>query len=363
MADLEDVILSSLEDAQLTDTPALADEPELEATDDTSVDVVADPAPETPVVEEVAAASVTTPTLETPTVPEKTTPKKVEEDFDKKFGLEQFSPSGRENRIPYSRVKKIAQKAVRDAKKEWETETSPRVVEFETKLKERDTKLEEYSKFENFMVTKPDEFLDRLATIPAYKPFFSTLQALIDHYNKETAGAATQTTTGPIPDGMPAPDEKLSDGSMVYSEAGLRKLLEWQSSQVESKVTKQIEDRYKPMESEWQAQQRVQAVIPQVRAQIQEARTWPLFVDNEDAIVTALKADSKLSLEGAYRKVVFPKITADRAKMKEDVLREVKSAPRSTSVSAPTSKPVAPVHSGPRELEDIIAESIKDLKR
>jgi len=38
------------------------------------------------------------------------------DDFDKKFGLTSTSPTGRENRIPYSRVKKITEKAVTDAK-------------------------------------------------------------------------------------------------------------------------------------------------------------------------------------------------------------------------------------------------------
>ena len=108
--------------------------------------------------------------------------------------------------------------------------------------------------------------------------------------------------------------------------------------------------------------QRLEAVVPVIRKQIEEAKTWPMFNENQDEIVAALKANPNLSLEGAYRQIVVPKIVADRSRIKQDVLREAQHAPTSTSVpNRAATKPVAPT-AGPRSLEDIIKESIATLK-
>lgn len=357
MADLTEVIEDAISDA--TQPVELVPEPE-ETLDSEPISEPPTEPVETPVE---PSSEVLSPAAKTPE-PGST------EDFEKKFGLTPSTPGGRENRIPYSRVKKITEKAVIDgvaaAKKEWETTSTPKLTDYETKVKgyqtqvkDYETRLENVAQFEKIMVSDPDKFLTMLSEIPAYKNFFASVNQAFQAAQGQPGVAATRPAQPG--DDMPAPDQQLSDGTSVYSMEGLKSLLAWQSSQVEKRVTKQVEDRYRPIESEWKANQQVQAVMPAVRAQIAEARTWPLFNDNETEVVTALQADSRLTLEGAYRKVVFPKITAERNKMREDILKEVKAAPRSTSAPVGATKPTS-MPTGPQTLEDIIRESIKTLK-
>lgn len=366
MSNLEDVILAAVEDNDLPADPTpevdQTDSPEPVETLETPVEaapeavepIVADPSPEVP-----------SPAESVPEVKPDAKEKPKKEDFDTKYGLEPTSPSGRENRIPYTRVKKIADKAVRDAKKEWTSEYEPKLAESEAKNRDYETKLERVSRFEDVMINKPDQFLDMLSTIPAYQHFFRTIeQAMSGHMPAQAAPPQADPA-----DERPAPNQKLSDGSMVYDEEGLDALMAWQSRQIESKITKQIEDRYKPLESEWETQQQARQneqrdaqVLSKVRADITEARTWNLFSENETEIVAALKTNPALSLEGAYRKVVFPKLVADRNKIREDVLNEVKRAPRSTSVVAGATK-ATPSTGEAKSLEEIIAEQVKTLPR
>ena len=341
--DTEEVINEALEDATLPDESTDS----VEASESTEGETPTEPveaAPEPP----SEPTEVTTEKVETPEAP------KVDE-FEKKYGVPAQSVTGRENRIPYSRVKKITEKAINDAKKEWESTTTPKLTEFETKVKDYEGRLERVGKFEDIMVNKPDQFLQMLSSIPAYSQFFKAVEASF-------AGTPPQTQpVVPPTDDMPQPNRDLPDGTKVYDMEGLKALMAWNAKQVEDRVTKQVTERYGPIESQWQAEQRYQAVIPQVQAQITEARTWPLFNENEDEIVKALDANKKLSLEGAYRQVVFPKLSTDRDKMRQDLLKEIKQAPKATSAPSGATKS-SPTSSGPRDTEDIIREAIKTLK-
>ena len=348
--DTEEVINEALEDATLPDEPTESAEA-LETSEGDAPTEPVEVAPEAP----SESAEVLTEQVDTPIKPEAP---KVDE-FEKKYGVPAQSVTGRENRIPYSRVKKITEKAINDAKKEWESTTTPKLTEFETKIKDYEGRLERVGKFEDIMVNKPDQFLQMLSSIPAYAQFFKAV---------ETAFAVTppkgqpQTQPAAQPtDDMPQPNRDLPDGTKVYDMEGLKALMAWNAKQVEDRVTKQFQERFGPMESQWQAEQRYQAVIPQVQAQITEARTWPLFNENEDEIVQVLNTNKKLSLEGAYRQVVFPKLSTDRDKMRQDLLKEIKQAPRATSAPSGATKS-GPTSSGPRDTEDIIREAIKTMK-
>jgi len=303
-----------------------------------------------------------------------TEPAQDADEFAKRFGLQSQSVTGRENRIPYSRVKKIVaraeQEATAKAKKDLEATPQPKLVEYETKVKDYEDRLGKVAQFEQMIEFQPKEFLNFLSTIPAYKEFF-------DHINQlATAQQQAQPKTEEAyldPATMPQPDEKLSDGSMVYSLAGLAKRDEWLARQIEAKALAaaeaRIAQRYKPMEDQWQAEQRRQQAIPLIQKQIAEARTWPGFVDSEAEIIEALKADPNLTLEAAHRKIVVPKLEAkiqasqpDRNKMRQEILEELKRKPVSTSAPTSQVKPQTP-SAGNRSLEDIIQEAANSLKR
>lgn len=368
---LEDVIADSL-------TDAASDPVETEtASDNTPVAEVTENAPEA-VLEAPEAISETEPedsTLEVASPASKVDSSAVQDEFAKRHGLPAQRPGERENRIPYSRVKSIVAKAEKEAKDVAFKEYEPKLQEATTKLSQYEGTLQEVAKFEQVMTTDRDKFLGMLSQVPIYKDFFDQYRQLVEFYqNAQTPAAGTQAAATGQPaegDGKPQPNEQLADGSWVYSEDQLDRLMEWRERQVEARITKQIEDRYKPIETQWQAQQaQVQqqkymneTVIPQIQKQIDEARTWPMFKEHEEDITKILQSNPNASLEGAYRQVVFPKMTADRDKMRQELLKELQTAPVApTSAPASRTRPTTAPQAGPRSLEEIIAEAVQTLK-
>jgi hypothetical protein len=275
-----------------------------------------------------------------------------------------MSSSGRENRIPYSRVKKISEKAAADAVAAKVKEFEPQLAEFKTKVDDYEGRLQKVAEFEQVMVSDPDQFLQMLSQLPVYKPFFDKLNAALSGPAAQEVAPASNV---PVTDDMPTPDQQLSDGTMVYSMDGLKALNAWNRAQARKETLTEVDKQFGPMAKEWQAhkaaQERMNTIIPQVQQQITDARTWPLFNEHETEIVKALQDNQKLSLEGAYRQIVYPKLVADRGKMREEILREVQKAPRATAVTSPASKSTASVTpTGPRALEDVIGDAIKTLK-
>lgn len=344
ITNLEDVITDAVDDSQVPEEPSTPVEGD---TPTEPVEVA--PEPTEPAVEVVE----TKPEVEAPAELDKP------DDFEKKFGIPANSPSGRENRIPYSRVKKITEKATKEAVEAKVKEFEPKLAEFQTKVKDYEERLVRVAKFEETMVNKPEQFLQLLASIPAYAQFFQAVDAAFAAQAAQPQGGAPPVQ---VTEDMPAPNQEMPDGSKAYDMDGIAALLEWKAKQVESRLTKTIESRYKPIEDEWQAHQRIQSIVPHVQSQIAEARTWKLFNEHEDEIVAVLKSDPKISLERAYQKVVFPKLEADRNKIREELLKEIKQAPKATSVVAGGSKAATQVSTGPRALEDIIAEQVKTIK-
>lgn len=343
MSDLTETIEDAITDAEIPAEPVDETPEAVEATPVEDVASVED----APATDEVASPAAQT----------------EKDEFEKKFGIPGMSASGRENRIPYSRVKKISEKAAADA-------VAAKVKEFEPQLAERDTKIQDYegrlqkvAEFEQVMVSDVDAFTGMLRQLPNWKPFFDKVDAALSGQPQAQTEAAT-----PISDDMPQPNQELSDGTMVYSMDGLKALNEWNRAQARKETLAEVDKKFGPMAKEWDdhrvAQDRMNAFIPQVRQQIADARTWPLFNEHEAEIVKALQDNQKISLEGAYRQVVYPKLVADRGKMREEILREVQKAPRATAVTAPASKSTAQVApTGPRSTEDVIMEAIQGLKR
>lgn len=370
MPNLEQVIEDSISDSQLPDEPV-----ETPETLETAPEVPAEPTLDTPestteVVEGSESTEVASPAVQAAKAQEQAVQetKPEQDEFEKKYGIPKEAFPGRENRIPYSRVKKIVANAEEGLKKTYE----PRIQEFETRVKEFETKVTDYegrlgkvAEFEGLMVNEPNKFLNMLATLPQYKAIFD--QLVKPQASKEEAKPEA------VVDDMPQPDQQLTDGSMVYSMDGLRELNAWNREQARKDVLAEVDKAYGPILKDREAQQRIQELIPQIQSQIVEARTWPSFTENEAEIVAALQKDQRLSLEGAYRQVVFPKITAERDsfklavqperdKMRAELMAELRKAPASTSAPTRANRPVSQ-SAGPRSLEQVIADSLVDIKR
>lgn len=370
MADMEQVIEDSLNDAVIDDDAADT------ATDDTpAADAAADDA--TP---EVEAKPEETSEVVAPAVKDNVDKpvegaKPAEDEFAKKFGISATGVTGRENRIPYSRVKKIVEKNERDVvarvTKELEDKYNPQITETGTKIQDYESRLQRVAQFEQVMTTNPREFLGMLSGLPAYKEFFEFVNKALEGQPGAGAaaadpGKATQPAAGAA-DPMPEPDKVLADGSRVYSMDGLKSLMEWQGRQVEQRVNsgweKKVNERFGPIEQAYKSQEYMAKLVPQIDAQIAEARKWPNFNELEQDIVKLLNENQQLSLEGAYVKAyqatVVPKLTTDRNKIRSEVLAEIKKQPAVTAAPAgvPRTKQ-APT--GPRSTEDVIKASLEE---
>lgn len=349
--DLEAVIEDSLNDAAQPAEPAEIEEVVVDTpTDDTPVDESAEQ-----VEESIEISAPGTKPIE-----------KAEgaDDFAKKFGLQANSVTGRENRIPYSRVKKIVEKNEKDVTdrvtKEAEAKFTPQITEFQTKLKAYEDRQVNVQKFEEIMEGDPKTFLGMLSKLPAYKEFFEFVQKASDGIIEQPAKATDLVAL------MPQPDQTLTDGSKVYSMEGLQALLKWQEDQVAQKTIKQVEERYAPIEKAWQTQEHAAKMVPIIEKQIAEARTWDKFTELEPKVVEILNADKNITLERAYLKAYQDaavaereQLSTDRNKMRTELLAELKKKPVSSAApTAPAKASKTP--SGPQSVEDIIAASIAE---
>lgn len=367
MSDLESVIQDSIQDVELPE-PLETSEADNDPNPTDQVELAPETTDDLPEAPEVQVPSQDAPVLD---------------EFDKKYGLAPNSSSGRENRIPYSRVKKIAdnsaKEAVTKAQEGWtkglETTHVPvaRYQELNAKVTDYESRLQGVARYEDILQNKPIEFLKKLVQMPQYAAIFNQQQ--------QTDQAQPQQSQAQVNnDPMPQPDQDGGNGNLVYSMDGLNKLLDWNARQAENRVLQKMESRYKPLEDDYKRYQQVQQVMPAVQQQIADARTWKLFNENEGEIVKILQQYPDASLERAYQHVVWPKLQAeldgarseqetlktsakaDRDKIRAEVLAELKAAPRSTSATTTGTQGRQVSSGGSRSLEDIIKESIKPLK-
>lgn len=262
---------------------------------------------------------------------------------------------GREHRIPYSRVQKIRENAIRKA-------TESAAAEWQTKVTAAEQRAQQLAEAEAAMqaavMGDPDAFLGILAEVnPAFARYLQ----------REAAAGPQATASRQAPAEMPQPDVRLSDGSATYSMKGLQALLDWNAAQVEQRLA----ERYKPfaqtVEQMTQREQQ-QALAAQSEQRVQslytDAQTWPGFKEHEDAIRKAFNEDFKAlpvaeALNAAYRKVVLPSLTAERNKVRESVLAELKQQKRSTSVpNAPQSQAQ---EAGPRSTASVARSVLQRL--
>lgn len=393
MSDLEQVIEDSLNDAV-----SGIDEPDPVA-EDSPAEVDTAPVEVAPVAEDDGTGEVTETPATTAVTPAANTDQTPKDPFEQLAGMPQMGVTGRENRIPYSRVKKITERAIADS----EAKTAESVIgrklnqgekpqdaiksfveqipQLTGKVQDYEGRLSTVGQFENVMANDPERFLGMLAKLPAYKQFFSFVEQAYNTMNQVAPQgqvqaqpqAQTQQAQAPVSDDMPQPDEKLPDGSAVYSMKGLQALMTWTQAKARAQAVqeastqfeqryKTLQDQYAPMLKAWQVHQTRQSVLPMIQAQIAEAKTWPLFNELEPEITKILERDKNISLEAAYRTVAFPRLISERNSMRQDIIQELKTAPQTTSVAGRTSKPVEPQDGRPRRIEDVIREQVEQMK-
>lgn len=234
---------------------------------------------------------------------------------------------GRTNRIPHNRVRVMVDNAVRKATTAISTELStlkPRVADYEARL----TKV---GQIEHVMFNEPERMKEILLTIPGYDKIF----------------APAATTAPTAADTPPGPDYTAPDGSKGYTPEGLQKLLDWNADRATARATAAAEERlgkrFQPIEQREKALAQQQALTTKVSTTLEEASRMPQFTENQAEILAVLAADSEQAktsgryqhnLLSAYHQVVFAKTSADRQKVREEIIKELKAAPVRTSAGS-----------------------------
>lgn len=294
---------------------------------------------------------------ETPSPQPKTEPTEKELSAAAKFLLTQGHQAkkvdGRDVWLPYGTVEKMLDRYVGEHRTTWDGER--------TTLSTKAQKAEELQGYIDQLRAgvggDPKAFLSELAEID------SRYAAFLEQKIAEV----------PVSEQMPQPDITLSDGSKTYSLKGLQDLLEWNTKRVEGTLDarlKPFQDRAEQDQQRAKQTQQAEAIHARTSQQLEDAATWTGWAEHKDDILKALQADSaeaekaggtpKLSLEGAYRKVVMAKLLEDDGKKRERLLKEIHDAPKSSALSRQTTD--APKTTGPRSTQDIVRATIAKLE-
>lgn len=270
----------------------------------------------------------------------------------------------KENRIPYSRVKKI----LGNAQKKLTDQHTSAVTETTTKLRQTEEALAPLLTMAKLADADPDRYISELARFnPAYKKFLTPAAAPATPPKPQTQVSALGE--------MPKPDAKFADGSTGYSPEGFQKVLDWNYARAKQDAAAEAEakfaERFGPIEKDYQQKQFEQQQTPIVNAQIAHAKqTWgKAFDDYQGEIMKALQANDGqmgrpyLDFHAAVASVLAPKQRFDaetsRTAMRGELIKELAGRPAAAQRTAPAAVAAGSVDAGPKSLEDIVRESIQ----
>lgn len=270
----------------------------------------------------------------------------VEDAFATEHGIKSKDAAGRENRIPFSRVKKINENAVAKAKTTWtDTELKP----VQQKVRVYEERLLGIKQTEDTMFGEPAKFVEQLKSLvfpDGSKPYADLLGGAAGAAKpaEESAVPADDTDLGP----EPAPDWKdQPTGQTGYTPEGHSKLLAWRDEKTYRRAVRDAETRltkrYGPIEKAFTShRERAQAHTELAAATdslIQDASDWPGFTANFKDIEAVLPSievppntpnPARAALKLAYEKVVYPKLRTDEDAIRARVAAELKGTPADT---------------------------------
>lgn len=266
----------------------------------------------------------------------------------------------RENRLPWTRVQKILE----NTRKKLKDSHAAATKTFEEKFAVADAKGKQMDLVDNLIATDPDRYIKELARIhpDKYGKYLTAGAA-----QQSAAAAATTVAATTAVGDKPAPDAKFPDGSIGYSPDQHEKLMAWHEAKAEeravTRVTKDLETRFGPMEKQFKAQQVHNQNRPIVQAQMDAAKkVWGrLFVEGQTEIAAAMKATPGLSLDAACAQVLVPKTAAQRDAMRAEIIKEIKARPAAAARTVPGSTTAAVVADGD-PIEAAIRKAIASVR-
>lgn len=269
------------------------------------------------------------------------------------LGLAAPKPGQRDNRIPYSRLRKI----VANAKTKW-SETLK--GQHTTELTTREQKIQEIEArekaVERMAEADPEGYIGLLAKIYP------------DKYGRFLKPQAPGAKADDKPQ-EPQPDVKYSDGTVGYSPEQFAKLRDYDRKEAariaKDDSLKEFNERFGPIEKEYQAGRQTQADIQRVRGHIGQLKAqWGAdIIDNPEVqkdIIAHMDANPKATLVESTRVVAMKRFIADRTKMRSEILEELRGAPKAAAKT-----PQAPNRSDANtseSLEDIITRAARSIR-
>lgn len=298
--------------------------------------------------------------------PEKAPSPSKAAEFLRKFGHEMKRSDGRRAFMPAETVAKMLDHYLEEHSTGWTTERAT----LETKAKQAEELQGYLDQFRQSVMGDPLAHLTELANNdPRYKAFL------------ERSAAPAQTAHDAE---MPQPDLPLADGSRTYSLEGLQKLLEWNTQKA---IRDHVDSRLKPWEERTKAEQAraehdeaIREINTRTQTTMQQAQEWPMFgklpadgslTDFQKEVLGELRKEREeataagrrpsMSLRQAYLEVESRYKTTDYNTVRERVLKEVQTAPRSPALARGAVD--APRAAGPRSSVDIVRKIVADAER
>ncbi len=282
---------------------------------------------------------------------------------------------GREHRIPKSRVLKMNEKAAREASAKLEAnirkmfgvgEADP--LDYDglggkwTAAQERVAQMEAA---ERFMSSDADGFIDFL------------IAQMPDKYGKfrqQPQAPAAAPAPQPQAFALPEPDLDLGDGRRTYSTEGLQNLMKSVQAQARAEAVKEAEEkaearfseRFGPIEQRHKQQQEAEAarkhkemLETKAAEDFKEAQKLEGFTEHQKEILELFKSSPKMSLEGAYNRVVLPKLKANKEEIRKAIMAEMNAKPASTSSATGGAPPAKSPSDGASSIDDILWAAVK----
>lgn len=262
-----------------------------------------------------------------------------QDDIDKLLaaeGVQKDSIRG-ENRIPYSRTKKIIQ----NAQAKWKADYDKTVEAERQSWTQERSSLDNYKRQEEVASADPDRYISLLASVdPRYQKFLSLV-------GKTDSAAPAAPAVDDDPEPQPQRDEQ---GNPYYTPDGWKAWQSWTRRQAVKEAKAEFEKTYgstlKTVQEREQAARVIEARRPVVQAQMSRIiNTYgaELVSTHQDAIVRVLReaerAGQPMSADAAAAQVLMPFIRQDEATIRQKVLDEMNRRPAAVrGTSAPAQK-------------------------
>lgn len=350
MSDLMEVISNAVDDAGLNDG-STADTPITESTGSVDTgDAVIPDAPDS--ADNVAATSETKPAT-TPIVHIDELTQELEA-----LGVKAPKEGERENRIPYSRMRKIIENALKKKATVYETELNG-TKEKLTKAEEKAQRLEAVHAL---VETDADRYMELLVALhpDKYRKFVMPQQKIEQVQPKPVVQ--------PLPETPPEPDHKFEDGSMGYTQQGHQKLLDWYRSKAKeeaiAEAERRMDEKYGPILKDREVAMQELQLKPKIDAQIARAtKIWGKDFSDDFAkgekseILAYLRQNRAVPFDAAVAAVLRPRTQPDRDRIRKELMDELNERPAAAAKTVPSAKK-AEASNLPRTREDIIRDAM-----